>query len=260
MLRLLSFLIGEGVATAKTLCPDLEEDARGLPNLTDAPCDGSGCNGCVEICPTDAILVIGKIGEGKISLDLGSCISCGLCIEVCPSGTIVENRSTKIARRTRQELVLTNDSQLKEAQRPSSETGAKLRDPFFRSAAIRVISTGCSACDLEIGASTNAIFDVERFGISIVASPRFADIMAVTGPVSKGMQKPILSAWEQMSAPKVVAAVGTCAISGGVHKGGYAQANGVDSVLPVNVYIPGCPPHPWSIIHGLLLAMGKEGY
>jgi Ni,Fe-hydrogenase III small subunit len=122
----------------------------------------------------------------------------------------------------------------------------------------RVVSTGCSATDAEIGAAGNAIFDVDRLGVHIVASPRYADALFVTGPVSKGMQEAVLRCYNAMPEPKVVAAVGTCAISGGVHRGGYAGANGVTDLLPVSVFIPGCPPHPWMILHGVLLAMGKE--
>jgi Ni,Fe-hydrogenase III small subunit len=121
----------------------------------------------------------------------------------------------------------------------------------------RVVSTGCSACDAEIGASGNPVFDVERFGLHIVASPRFADALFITGPVGKAMQSPLERCYGAMAEPKVVVAIGTCAISGGVHRGDYTNSNGADAILPVNVYIPGCPPHPWSIVHGVLVAMGK---
>jgi Ni,Fe-hydrogenase III small subunit len=91
-----------------------------------------------------------------------------------------------------------------------------------------------------------------------VASPRFADALLVTGPVGRAMQEPLRRCYEAMAEPRLVIAVGTCAVSGGVHRGGYAEANGVEPVLPVAAYVPGCPPHPWSIIHGILLAMGAD--
>lgn len=269
MLRLINYLLQQGVATAKDICPDLAEGVRGLPMLTDTPCQ-SGCSACVEVCPTDAISVFKIDDKNNVRLDLGSCIGCGYCVDVCPTGTIQNNPTTRVAVRTREELILTTAGASAEAankeivlQGRASSTIPKADSLdkahwFSRSVAARVVSTGCSACDMELGAAGNAIFDIERFGVHIVASPRFADALIITGPVSKGMQEALVSCYGAMSSPRVVIALGTCAISGGVHKGGYAEANGVENILPVNVYIPGCPPHPWSIIHGMLLAMGKE--
>jgi Ni,Fe-hydrogenase III small subunit len=122
---------------------------------------------------------------------------------------------------------------------------------------IREVSTGDNASDLEVIASTNAIFDIARFGIHFVASPRFADALLVTGPVGRAMQEPLRRCYEAMAEPRIVIAVGTSAISGGLHGGGYAEANGASSLLPVSAYIPGDPPHPWSIIHGIMLTMGR---
>ncbi|MFI5384742.1 MAG: NADH-quinone oxidoreductase subunit B family protein [Fimbriimonadales bacterium] len=119
------------------------------------------------------------------------------------------------------------------------------------------MSTGDSACDLEAIAATNSLFDVARFGIHFVASPRYADALLVSGPVGRAMQEPLRRCYEAMAEPRLVIAMGASAISGGQFAGGYAEANGVDKVLPVSCYIPGDPPNPWSIIHGLLLAMGR---
>ena len=115
------------------------------------------------------------------------------------------------------------------------------------------------ASDLELAAASNPIFDMERFGIQIVASPRFADALLITGPVPKAMHEPLLSCYEAMADPKIVIACGTCAISGGVHKNGYAEADGASAVLPVDLFIPGCPPHPWQIIRGILAARKLKG-
>ncbi len=269
MLRLINYLLKQGVATVKNICPDLAEGVRGLPKLTDTPCE-SGCSACVEVCPTDAISVFKIDDKNNVRLDLGSCIGCGYCVDVCPAATIQNNPTTRVAVRTREELILTTAGASAEAANKEivlqGRTSPKIPKAdsldkaqwFGRSVAARVVSTGCSACDMELGAAGNPIFDIERFGVHIVASPRFADALIITGPVSKGMQEALVSCYGAMSSPRVVVALGTCAISGGVHKGGYAEANGVENILPVNVYIPGCPPHPWSIIHGMLLAMGKE--
>lgn len=276
MLKLFTYLISQGVATVKNICPDLADGVRGLPQFTDAPCQ-SGCTACLEVCPTDAISILKIDDKGNVRLDLGNCIGCGMCVDVCPTGALKNNPTTKVAVKTRAELVHLHPCEGSQFQEAAGTTLAQalqnyktephvVANPdsleyagwFQRSVAARVVSTGCSACDMELGASGNPIFDMERFGVQVVASPRFADILMVTGPVSKGMQAAMMSCYEAMSSPRVVIALGTCAISGGVHRGGYAEANGVDALLPVNVYIPGCPPHPWSIIHGVLLAMGKE--
>lgn len=256
MLKLLSYLVTQGVYTAKKLYPLLSDHAQGIPKLTDSPCEGSGCNACAQECPTDAITVSGVGAAAVVVLDRGACITCGACVAACPTKTIVEDRSTNLARRDRKALVLTN----KEIPIPSminEESARAAARTFSNSVAARVVSTGCSACDMEISASGNPVFDIERFGVNNVASPRAADVLMVTGPVGLGMQEPLRRCYEAMAEPRAVIAVGTCAISGGVHKGGYAEANGADSVLPVDVYIPGCPPNPWSIIHGVQVAMGK---
>jgi formate hydrogenlyase subunit 7 len=280
MLKLLSYITKTGIATTAKPCPPLDDSANGLPALSNNPCSGTECNVCAKACPTDAIEISDTSAGGKIALDLGACISCQLCIDLCPTGTIVGDRSTTVARKNRSDLILYNDKsnlpkprdtkpvktetkrfstteQLSVLFSANKEDGKASNNLFRRSLHARVVSTGCSACDMEIAACTNPVFDLERFGVHIVASPRFADALLVTGPVSKGMRDSLLRCYAAMAEPKIVTAVGTCAISGGVHKNGYTEANGVDKFLPVAVYIPGCPPHPWNIIHGILLAMGK---
>ncbi len=236
-----------GLLTQKELFPELPEEANGLPTVTQTPCDGGSCGQCADLCPTHAVAV----SDGGVSLDLGCCIGCQACVEVCPTGSIVRNRSTKIASLSREGLVLTASSLAPTDSKPVNR-------PFHRSLHVRAVSTGDSASDLEMIASTNAVFDITQFGVHFVASPRFADALMVTGPVPHAMQEPLRRCYQAMAEPRLVIALGTSAISGGLHSGGYAEANGVDAVLPVDCYIPGDPPHPWSLLYGVLLAMGRD--
>lgn len=247
---LLAVLKG-GIATQKTVCPDLPDAALGLPRVTESACEGSRCRRCAGVCPTQAITVTHDDLGPVVVLDRGRCIGCNACIGVCPSGTLASDRSTRTATLTREALILTN--RLKPTSQPDSSSR-----PFIRSLHIREVSTGCSATDQEVAAATNPIFDAARFGVHFVASPRYADALLVTGPVGRAMQEPLQRCFDAMAEPRIVIAVGTCAISGGLHRDGYAEANGVSESYPIAAYVPGSPPHPWSIIHGILLAMGRK--
>lgn len=252
MLKILSYLLKNGVATVKEPPAFLENGVRGLPKIGNQPLSRAQVQACVELCPTDAISANAQDEnlnvDGCIKIDLGACIGCGLCISESPPGAIENDLRTNTAVTDRNALII--DS-------PQSTAGSFPIHPgmFNRSIAARVVSTGCSACDLEIGAACNSIFDMERFGIHVVASPRFADVLLVTGPVPKAMHEPLRRCYEAMAEPRLVIAIGTCAISGGIHRGGYADANGASAIVPVDVFVPGCPPHPWSIINGIRTAM-----
>jgi Ni,Fe-hydrogenase III small subunit/Pyruvate/2-oxoacid:ferredoxin oxidoreductase delta subunit len=243
-------ILRTGVITHRGLCPDLPTEATGLPTVTPAPC--TGCAGCADVCPTQAIALAQGGAGTEVTLDRGLCIGCNLCVEVCSTGTIVTDRSTRTATRRREDLVLNN-----RAAAPPLPAPAAPR-VFHRSLAIRMVSTGDNATDLEVLATTNAVFDVARIGANYVASPRFADALLVTGPVGKAMREPLLRCYDAMAEPRLVIAAGTSAICGGLHRGGYAEANGVTDLLPVSSFVPGDPPHPWSLIHGILLAMGRN--
>jgi len=133
----------------------------------------------------------------------------------------------------------------------SSEVGKKI-NPFRRSLAIREVDTGsCNACEMEMNALANPVYDVERFGVHIVASPRHADALVVTGPVTVNMERALKDVYKQTPDPKIVIALGDCAINCGIFKGSYAVTGPVERHIPVDVRIPGCPPRPSEILRVL---------
>lgn len=132
----------------------------------------------------------------------------------------------------------------------------RIKKVLGRSLSIREVDAGsCNACEVEVNALTNAIYDIERFGLHIVASPRFADMLLVTGPVTRNMEHALLQTYKATPTPKIVLAMGACAISGGLFADTYACSHGISSVIPVDVFIPGCPPRPQAIIQGIMVAL-----
>jgi len=135
---------------------------------------------------------------------------------------------------------------------------ATTRKRLGRSLAIRVVDAGsCNACEMEMNALSNAYYDVERFGIHLVPSPRHADVLLVSGPVTKAMRAALLLTHEAMPAPKWVVSVGDCAGDGGCFAGSYAVVGGVGDVLDVDMHIPGCPPSPDDLLRGLVTLVGQ---
>jgi Ni,Fe-hydrogenase III small subunit len=140
-----------------------------------------------------------------------------------------------------------------------AELKARISSIFGRSLHIRQVDAGsCNGCEIEITGLNNPIYDVERFGIHFVASPRHADMLLVTGPVSRNMELALCKTYDAMPAPRLVVAVGACGCSGGIFGHNYASLGGVDMVLPVDVYIPGCPPNPFALLQGIMLAISPE--
>lgn len=133
-----------------------------------------------------------------------------------------------------------------------------IRRTLGRSLHVRHLDVGsCNGCDWEIAALLNPYHDVQRLGIDFVASPRHADLLLVTGIMTRNLEEAALRTYEAMPEPRLVVAVGACAISGGVFAGTYAGRDGIGDVLPVDVFVPGCPPRPEALIHGLLVAVGR---
>ena len=144
------------------------------------------------------------------------------------------------------------------ASDPSAELARTIDRRLRRSLHIRHLDAGsCNGCDWEIAALLNPYYDIQRLGIDFVASPRHADLLLVTGVMTRNLEEAAIRTYQAMPEPRLVVAVGACAISGGVFAGTYAARDGVAGVLPVDVFVPGCPPRPEALIQGLLVAVGR---
>jgi Ni,Fe-hydrogenase III small subunit/ferredoxin len=231
-----------------------QEGVLGMPRFAPERC-APDCAACAEACPTSAITVrADQTGAERLAVDYGRCVVCQLCVEACPEGAATQSFDWAFGTRARSDLLLGEAAVPAPASRPTAS-----RRGFRRSLHIRHVDAGsCNGCESELQALNNPFYNLHRFGIFFTASPRFADLLLVTGPVTYAMQEPLRRAYEAMPAPRWVMAVGTCAVSGGVAGGGYACGNGLEGVLPVDLYLPGCPPNPAAIIEALLMFLERR--
>ncbi|MBI3375235.1 MAG: NADH-quinone oxidoreductase subunit NuoB [Betaproteobacteria bacterium] len=217
------------------------------------------------VCPTGAISEQFDAGHRHVALDLARCVFCGRCAEDPWAGAITMGREFELAARLRDDLRIevVDDNAAVSATRAAPDLQAErasseIQRVLGRSLHLRHLDAGsCNACDWELTALLNPVYDVRRLGIDFVASPRHADGVVVTGPVTRNLETAARRTVEAIPEPRLVIAVGACAASGGIVGEGYASAGGVDKVLPVDVYIPGCPPRPEAIIFGILVALGR---
>ena len=225
----------------------LPERFRGLPVISSGPCAES-CQTCMEACPTGAITT-----DGGAKLDLGKCLFCPACAEACPEGKILFSQDYALSSTSRESLVL--DA---EGIRPKVEAlQGEMKRLFGRSLKLRQVSAGgCNGCEADLNVLSTVGFDLGRFGIQFVASPRHADGIVVTGPVTRNMASALRATYDAIPAPKLVILVGACALSGGTFAGSPAVA-GMPTDIPVDLYIPGCPPHPLTTLDGLLRLLGR---
>ncbi len=262
--------------------PEVSSRARGKPEIDWT--NWKDARPGAAVCPTGAISHEDTNGRRIARLDLAKCIFCGLCADADPA--IRMTSLCECAARRRDDLLTSAGYSLKAdgthermisppaatqpesggpspAQRESPDAiGRQIQESaarmFGRSLHIREVDAGsCNGCEIEITGLTGPVYDLERFGIHFVASPRHADMLLVTGPVTRNMELALQKTYKAMSSPRLVVAVGACGCSGGIFGRNYATVGGVDKVIPVDVYIPGCPPNPCALLHGILLAIGR---
>jgi Ni,Fe-hydrogenase III small subunit/formate hydrogenlyase subunit 6/NADH:ubiquinone oxidoreductase subunit I len=254
----------------------IPESFRGAPSFDFAA--WRDARPAADACPTGAIRIEESAARRRVTVDYGLCIYCGQCAEADGSSAVKITRDFELAVRERGDLIMTAEYPLEldgnqgelasvRSEHPSesetqehleSKVQHRIQQVLGRSLAIREVDAGsCNGCEMEIGALNSPVYDLERLGIHFVASPRHADMLLVTGPVTRNMELALLKTYRATPEPKMVVAVGACGISGGIFGLNYATVGGVDAVIPVDVFIPGCPPRPHALLHGILLALGR---
>jgi formate hydrogenlyase subunit 7 len=251
-------LFGLSRELATTSWPAKDDGAQqpgvfGLPLFAPDRCEDD-CRVCVDSCLPGAIEIEDSREGERLTIDYGKCISCQLCTESCPRDALKTSNNWAFGVGKREDLVWAEAVATHEAV----ELKNGIRRTFGRSLHIRHVDAGsCNGCESELQALNNPYYNLHRLGIFFTPSPRFADLLLVTGSVTYAMREPLIETYNAMPEPKWVMAIGTCAVSGGIIGGGYSCSHGLDGILPVDVYLPGCPPNPSAMIHALLMLLHR---
>lgn len=257
-----------GLATTSypTVLEPVPPTFRGMPRLKPERCRGEAA--CAAVCPSTAIQVVPNSERWTWTLDRAACLGCGRCLDVCPHGALEVESVFELAAQARASLRVAtvvgpadsvDDASPARLKPLGDAVRARVSALFRRSLQLRHLDLGsCNGCDWELTALLNPFYDLQRFGIDLVASPRHADGLLVTGPVTRHLEPALWATYEAVPEPKMVIAIGACAAEAAFLNGSYAVASGIDRRLPVDVYIPGCPPRPEAILHGLLVALGRR--
>lgn len=230
--------------------PTLPARFVGRPVIERAKCVAD-CHACAQACPVDAIST--DTADGSVRLDMGRCLFCGACEAACPAKAIHFSREHQLAAVQRQDLLVgAEPDQIPQA------FSARIQSLFGRSLKLRQVSAGgCNACEADTNVLGTLAWDLGRFGIQFVASPRHADGLLITGPVTRNMETALRKTYDAVPSPKIVIAVGACAVSGGLYRTHGEVHGGAETIVPVDLFIPGCPPHPLTILDGLLRLLGR---
>jgi len=290
MFEILRKSLVTGIVTIPFPSPEAQTPAwgRGRPEIDFA--SWKDARPAVAACPTGALAYEDRFCARSVTLDLGKCTFCGLCADA--DGAIKMTNLRELAVQQKDDLTATAKYEVasdgshhkllqfsalkagrvvpkaptapaQQAKEQVEAIGAELKATVHRvlgrSLHIREVDAGsCNGCEVEIAGLNSPVYDIERFGIHFVASPRHADMLLVTGPVTRNMELALRKTYDATPAPRLVVAVGACGCSGGIFGQNYASLGGVDKVIPVDVYIPGCPPSPRALLQGILLAVGRR--
>jgi formate hydrogenlyase subunit 7 len=232
---------------------ETQRGVQGMPRFHPERCR-EGCRICADVCLPGAIRMVENGNGERLSLDYGKCVVCQMCTEFCPHQAMEKSGDWAFAVSKRADLIW--DEAL--ASPAAHQLTQKIQSSFRRSLHIRHVDAGsCNGCESELQALNNPYYNLHRLGIFFTPSPRFADLLLVTGTVTYAMKEALLETYNAMPEPRWVMAMGTCAVSGGAVGGGYACERGVEGILPVDIYVPGCPPNPAAMIQSLLMLLNR---